>query len=235
MSNETETTALMPFIPAASELPAHLKNSGGLGNENVSQDDMAMPRLNILQQLSPQLDDGKAEYLESAKAGLFHNSVTNELYESVYVINLYYMKNYAIFKNRKFGKGFYGTYNTREDAMAYIQEQGLDINQLDITETGNHYCLLLDEEGNPKSPVIISLSSTKLKVSNKWNSDIRLQGQDRFAGVWELSTVRQSNDQGSWYNLKVTSAGWAPEELYNEAKETYMSVTSSLQPEAEAA
>jgi len=46
------------------------------GLENISQDDLATPRLKVLMQLSPELED-----LEGAKAGMIFNTVTNELYD----------------------------------------------------------------------------------------------------------------------------------------------------------
>ena len=44
------------------------------GLENIQQDDLATPRLKILMQLSPELEE-----LENAKAGMIFNKVTNEL------------------------------------------------------------------------------------------------------------------------------------------------------------
>jgi len=223
-----QATEIMPFIPADAAMPAHLKNSNSLGNEQVSQNDIALPRLNVLQQLSPQVDESKSEFIDTAKPGLLHNSVTNEVYESVYVVNLYYTTNYALFTKRAFGKGFFGTYDTEKQALDYIAAEGLTADQLDIVKTGNHYCLLLDAKGEPITPILLSLSSTKLKVSNNWNADIHMAGGDRFASVWELSTVRQSNAKGSWYNLHVDRKGWAAKDLYNSAKENYEALTASL-------
>lgn len=221
---------LMPFIPAAGGLPEHLKNSLGKGNENVTTDDMSVPRLNILQTLSPQCDEDKAEYVEGAKSGLFHNSVTNELFESVYVLNLFYKKTFAVFNKRTVGtKAFHGTFESREDAEATLQEKGINLDTVDIVATGNHYCLLLDEEGKPKSPILLSLSSTKLRISDNWNSQLRMLDTDRFGSVWQLSTSKETNTKGSWYNLSINNVGYAPKDLYAAGEEAYNAIMKTVQ------
>jgi len=220
---------MMPFIPASDTMPAHLANSQGLGNENVSTDDMSVPRINILQALSPQLDEDRQEYVKGAKVGLFHNSVTNDLYESIYVVNLYYEKDFAVFNKRSTGvKQFHGKFSTRAEAEESLREKGVDFNTVDIVETGNHYCLLLDEQGNPEAPVLISLSSTKLRISDNWNTDIRLLGGDRFGSVWELTTKKASNSKGTWATLGVKHMGWASKDLHESAKESYEAVVITL-------
>ena len=63
-----------------SKLPAlrldMMESDAHSGLENIQQDDLATPRLKILMQLSPELEE-----LESAKAGMIFNTVTNELYD----------------------------------------------------------------------------------------------------------------------------------------------------------
>ena len=63
-----------------SKLPAlsldMMESDAHSGLENIQQDDLATPRLKILMQLSPELEE-----LENAKAGMVYNTVTNELYD----------------------------------------------------------------------------------------------------------------------------------------------------------
>jgi hypothetical protein len=46
------------------------------GFENMTQEDMALPFVRILGQLSPQVTDGDAKYIEGAKPGMIYNTVT---------------------------------------------------------------------------------------------------------------------------------------------------------------
>lgn len=212
------SNAVALFGEKSDHIPAHFVQDGNLGNENVTQDDVQIPRLSVLQALSPQV-----ETVEGARPGLLHNSITDELYESVYLINLFYAKEFAVFKRRNLGGGFHGTYDSLEAASAHITTLQGNPDDYDVSETARHTCLLLNEKGEPQSPVQLLMKSTQLAVSRNWNSQITLKGEGapRFATVWELATERRSNTHGSWYVLKPEFAGYAPEALYEEAKDLY--------------
>ena len=97
------------------------------------------------------------------------------------------------------------------------------VDQYDIVETDIHACLMLDAEGKPKKPCVIYMSGSKAKVSRKWNTALSTQEADRFASVWALSSVKEKNKQEQPYqNFKVDFAGWASEDLYEEAKKNYL-------------
>ena len=49
------------------------------GFDNMTQDDLALPFVRILGQLSPQVTDGDAKYIEGAKPGMIYNTVTSEI------------------------------------------------------------------------------------------------------------------------------------------------------------
>ena len=230
----TTQTSVMPFVQT--ELPEHLKNTGSVGNEEVGAEDQTIPRLNLLQKASPQCDETKPEFLAEAKAGLFHNSVTNELYTKLYVINLLYRKTVAAFKKRDLGGGFAGNHANTAAAVEALTAEGLDPKSYDLVETGNHYCLILDENGAPKQPALLSMNGSKLRVSNQWNTQILARGDNipRYSGVWQLSSVIQSNAKGSWSNISIDYVGYASEELVNEAAKLYTALQSD-EPKAEAA
>lgn len=224
--------SITSFTPAAT-MPAHLQKGSGLGNENVTSSDMTIPRLELIQQLSPQLMKKNAKYIEGAELGHMFDSLTGELFTNVFVINLYYETKFAIFKQRNLGGGFEGNHDTAEAALQHLSDKGLDPKQYDIVETAIHKCLMLDENGNPKQPVLIYMSGSKMRISNQWNTQIQLEakGADRFATVWTLSANEETNRSGQPYqNYKVDFAGFAGEALYNEAKKTYFSLKGTTPP-----
>ena len=49
--------------------------------EHLTQDDMAMPFLQILQALSPQVTEGEDKFLEEAEKGMIFNTVSKQLYK----------------------------------------------------------------------------------------------------------------------------------------------------------
>ena len=69
------------------------------GFENMTQDDMALPFVRILGQLSPQVTDGDAKYIEGAKPGMIYNTVTSELYDGKKVSRLFLATTKKIIQN----------------------------------------------------------------------------------------------------------------------------------------
>jgi hypothetical protein len=60
------------------------------------------------------------------------------------------------------------------------------------------------------------MKSTQLKISRKWNSmmqSIKLQGKNglftpaSFSHLYQLKTVQQSNDKGTWFGWEVSKTG----------------------------
>ena len=74
-------------------------------------------------------------------------------------------------------------------------------------------CLVLGD--NPQT-ALISMKSTQLKVSRKWNSmmmGIKMQGKNglftppTYSHIYKLSTVQMSNDKGTWFGWDVSKVG----------------------------
>jgi hypothetical protein len=205
-------------------MPAHIQTGTGKGMD-MGQDDVAMPYIKMLQAMSPEIDE-----IEGAKAGKLINSITQELYDEIHVINLHYRRQYSIFKKRDLGGGYEGAHDSREAAMHHL-ENVVQANpaDYDIQETHTHICLLLDDNGQLQQPVIINMSGSKVQVSRKWNTDImtKHKGADRFSSVWKIEPRKQSNSKGSWYNMNITWEGFVNEALYLEASEYFDQVSGS--------
>ena len=212
-----------------SELPAYMASSKGLGNENVGAGDKSMPYLKVLQALSPEVEE-----IPDAKAGEYYNSITHERATQLQVVNLHYLKYFALFKDRKLGGGFEGNHATKAAAQMHLAENKLNPAEWEITPTGRHICLLLDKEGNASSPVIINMSGSKMRVSNNWNSAIGIHCKetDRFGAVWTLSTQKQTKGTDTWWNMAINYAGFPSEELYCEAFNCYEQVVAQMNDES---
>ncbi|WP_075881494.1 hypothetical protein [Vreelandella massiliensis] len=228
MANST-SKSVANFLKDQDQLPAHLAKDAGLGNENVGTDDLAIPRIDLIQQLSPQIDKQSPKYIEGAETGHLFNSLSGNVHDFIFVINLQFEQKWQIFKKRKFGGGFEGSFDSEADATAHLDAQGLPHEQYDVVDTAIHKCLMLDENGNPDQPVLIYMSGSKQRVSKNWNTAIQLKNPNaaRFASVWTLQSVGEKNKQGQpYFNFKVDFAGWAGEDLYAEAKRLYEGLVS---------
>lgn len=229
-SNAVAKPATTSVKPRDENMPAYIKQGTGRGNENVGTSDLVIPRLEIAQALSPCLKKDKAEFIEGAEMGDIFNTVTRELHKAedgVLVIPLFYKKEYLVWKDRKQGGGFRGSYPNIEEAQARIAGEQ-DAEHLTAAETGQQMVLVVRPDGTTDETMlaIVSMSRTKLKVSKNWNSLIRLNGGDRFSRVYRLITVDETNNNGDEYkNFSVMGAGFPEEEAYKFAEATYLGIS----------
>ena len=56
------------------------------GFDNMTQDDLALPYVRILGQLSAQVNEGDGKYIEGAKPGMIYNNVTHEIFDGKRVL-----------------------------------------------------------------------------------------------------------------------------------------------------
>ena len=76
-------------VKSEAQLPAQtFEQDAGKGLGKLTQEDLALPFLKILGQLSPEVNKRDGKYVEGAEAGMIYNSVTGELYNGVEGINV---------------------------------------------------------------------------------------------------------------------------------------------------
>ena len=190
------------------------------GFENMTQDDLALPFIRILGQLSPQVTQGDAKYIEIAKPGNIYNTVTNDLFDGkkgIKVIPCYYKKDYPEWSNRGDGPGApVAIHLPISPVIATGKRDGSKIrlpNGNYLEETASYYVMVESKTG-AYTPALITMKSTQLNVSKKWNSMMKTiqipDGKGGFAippmhgVVYNLSSTLQKNDKGSWFRWVVT-------------------------------
>ena len=206
------------------------------GTQNISQDDLALPFLKILGQLSPEVNKRDGKYVEGAEPGKIINTVTNELFDSLNVIPVFYKRQYVEWQDRGTSTGAPVAIHSADSNIVSQTTRGKDYkdrlpngNYLD--NTANHFVLIIGK--NPET-ALISMKSTQLKVSRKWNSmmmGIKMQGKNglftppTYSHIYKLSTVQMSNDKGTWFGWDVSKAGPVENRgIYDMAKSFAMSV-----------
>jgi len=206
------------------------------GAQNISQEDLALPFLKILGQLSPEVNKRDGKYVEGAEPGKIINTVTNELFDKVSVIPCHYKRQYIEWQDRGTSTGAPVAIHEADSDIVSQTTRGKDYkdrlpngNYLD--NTANHFVLVL---GNNPQTALISMKSTQLKVSRKWNSmmmGIKMQGKNgmftppTYSHIYNLSTVQMSNDKGTWFGWDVAKVGPVTEKHeYEMAKAFALSV-----------
>lgn len=101
-----------------------------------------------------------------------------------------------------------------------------------LVDTRNHFVLLLKDGGEMVEMAIVSMASTQVKKSKNWMSRMqalkfkdkngKLQTPPTFAMSYRLTTVPESNDQGSWFGWKIEpEERVAPDSAEFEAAEAF--------------
>jgi hypothetical protein len=95
--------------------------------------------------------------------------------------------------------------------------------------------MVVNEEGFPE-PALITMKSTQLKKSRKWNSmmlSTKLIGKagpytpPMFSHLYRLTTQAESNDKGKWFGWEVEKIGPIEDaDMYVAAKQFASTVTS---------
>lgn len=206
-------------------MPAHVKKGENLGNENIGSEHLSTPRLKQLQQLSNEVDENHSEYIDGAKVGDFINTVTKESYgKELFVVNVHFREEYVVWVKREKGGGLVGTFPTKQEAIQHLEDAGNKVEDHEITQTQTHTLLKVDEKTGDISeiPFLFDCSSSKLRVSREWNTQIMKLGGDRFASLWKLASVQTANKAGQKFmNIAVSNVGWLKEDTYNVAKGFY--------------
>lgn len=222
-ANTAVATVAPKTTAVADARPDYMSKGTGRGNEEVNASHVTIPRVKLLQKMSDEVDRHHIGYIKDAKDGDFLNSLTKENYgDSIYVIPIKFKEEFAVWRKRDAGGGLIGTFKTEADARAAVtgNEKPQD---LDIVQGHAHVLLIKNPEtGALSKPIIMDFSSSKLRVSRGWNSQIDIKGGDRFTGLWKLSSVAaMSKSKQQFMTLEVSFVGWAQEEDYKAAEAYY--------------
>jgi len=216
-------------------LPADMfEEDAGKGVGNIGQQDLALPFLKILGQLSPEVNKRDGKYVEGAEPGMIFNSVSGELHDGVKgidVIPCFYKLEYIEWKDR--GEGLGAPVAIHASYSDVLSQTTPDANYKDrlpngnyVERTASHFVIVL---GESPSTALISMKSTQLKISRKWNSmmkGIKMKGKNgnlyepaSFSHTYRLKTTQLSNDKGTWFGWEVSKSGPITDStLYNQAR-----------------
>ena len=234
--------------PATGEvLPAEMLDgmlddvAAGLG-QKFQTDDLIIPRITILQDLSPQVKERKAEYVAGAKPGMIYNSVNNALDQSIAFVPALYRTTWVAWKPRPDG----GLVNNDVDPAALTEENGFMLDGIDryvgqmkdpTSEDGKMVTVEVIKtpewvgvargETGWTMPVAISFAVTKAKSARKINTaidltEVEVQGQmikpPAFYHTFFLQTAVESSGDNEWFGWSITHDGYANTDARMRAK-----------------
>jgi len=201
-----------------------IEADAGMGLENIGTEDIKIPFLRILQQMSPQVNPNKGEYIEGAKAGMIINSVSKKLYDGkagINVLRCYYKRELVEWADRGQGSSApVQTYSADDPIIHTAKRDTMGKDRLPngnyLANTANHFVMLLDKNGVSES-ALIAMASSQLVKSREWNTMItsnkhitsggKIIKPPSFSHVYNLKTITQSNSKGEFFNWSITKVG----------------------------
>jgi hypothetical protein len=212
------------------ERPTFLRNTGNAGRENVTQEDLILPRLEIVQALSDQWQPDKPGYIPGAKVGDLYNNVTKQLYpQPLEFMVVKFEKQFNLWKLRKFGGGFMGSYPTSADAQRELDTrvESSERDKHEVLDTPVFYSLIVlrndDQTIADIQPIAISMPRTKAKHARRLNTMIDMTKEDVFNRVYAVNAVNDKNQMGQEFrNYSISQLpGYPDETMYNAAVAFY--------------
>ena len=187
---------------------------------NMTQEDLALPFLKVLGQLSPECNKRDAKHVEGAEPGMIINTVTSEIYDGVKgidVVPVHYKRQHIEWQDRGESQGApVKIYDAGDDLPSTTRDKfNKDrlANGNYLENTASHFVVIL---GDSPTTALLSMKATQLKVSRKWNSmmmGLKMQGKNgmftppTYSHIYKLKTVQQSNDKGTWFGWDVSRVG----------------------------
>lgn len=190
---ENEITESGPALPAQTANPAGF-------NHNLSPDDFQIPRVELLQAMSPKVAEG------SGTPGTLVNSISNDLLGDGKKVNITIIKvekNFIKWLDRSAGGGI--EYRTKDPndprVIEDIKWNGME--KPKCTQYLNFLCLV---EGGPM-PMVLPCAMTNYKAGKDLLTMAFFSGGNCFDFTYEVSAKTKSNKFGTFFVFGVRKVG----------------------------
>lgn len=183
----TESTEVATSAGGAVAMPEFMNDAMfGAGFEGMDAESFAIPFIQVLQKMSPLVDEDDAKYIPGAKAGMFFNTVTQKLYDGkagITIIPCAYKRSFIQWGGRESAEGgFKGELTVEQfnelalddtkvkmlDGKPYVPNADGTIHEKKndyFADTRSHYVIVVDNETGEMGRAIMSLASSQIKAS----------------------------------------------------------------------
>lgn len=220
----TTTAAAVPAVIMDEDIARMLLEDAGAGMESMTKEDLAIPRLAILQDLSPQVKSRDPKYIEGAKPGDIMDTASGQLFDGAKgldIILVSYRRTHIEWVPQDNGGGFVADHGPNPEVFAqraklvgkiYVtHEEGNE-----ILPTAEYFALILSPEGDA-SEALISMSKSAWNPASKLNTmtrrytiPVQINGATQrvnaplFYRVYHFTTVPVDNKKGqSWMSWEI--------------------------------
>jgi hypothetical protein len=217
-------------------LPAFMQDDVGLGTEDMHQDDLEIPRLKLMQGLSPELRE-----INELRAGMFYHSAADFIFEGPFLaVPLLMDRRYILWRPRDSGGGilaraddsvhwtpadtdFRVTLDKRDGGREVIWRTAKTVKQSGLAEWGSmnpddpksppaatlmYNYLLAFPEYPDMVPAVFTFQRSSIKAARKLNTKIKTIKAPIFGVVYQFSSVEDHNTAGNdYYNVQAQAFG----------------------------
>jgi hypothetical protein len=201
--------------PANTALDIAGDRKSARGREGIRQQDMTLPRLAIAQKTSPQLDDGKPEYVEDLKLYDLFNSLTGESFGRgpVKVALVRYTQKAIQFDEE----------NNVVDPRVPLDDPRCRFGPAGEKPVATIFHEYLAVLADTFEPIVVSMKGTQIKAAKNLNGLITVRGGDLWGGLYDVSSKSQQSGAYTVGGFVVKPAGRTSEELATFCEELYES------------
>ena len=232
-------------------LPAYMRDDAGKGLANIGNDDIVIPRLKLMQGLSPELQE-----FDGLRIGNFFHPAAEFIFDQPFrAVPLYYDKRYILWQPRDMGGGilaraddgvhwtpskgrFDVTLNKKDGGAKVTWDLGdgtvagsglanwgsMNPNDRDAPPAATlTYNFLLAFPDEPDlMPAIFSFQRTGIKEGRKFLTKLKTQRAPIFGTVWEFGSQADNRGQNEFFVPTVKGAGLVEDDaLYAGYKQMY--------------
>lgn len=254
MATKTETAEKLPALAAAAGLPAELMDDmmadAGVG-VSTDPNEVGIPFLYILQDLSPQVKKRDEAYIEGAEVGDIYNNVTREVIPARVGFDWVEVGFEAAQVEWRPNRGGFVAKHAHDTPLKGQIEMKQEGDKMvptlpsgnTLTETKYHYGLYRrsateDSPAGPWEPAVIGMASTMIKNSRElegMKKRLRLPNgtiAPAYAVMYHFGTTLVSKNNNEWFVWKIAQLqqdghpAWLSRDLYSVARELAQQVVS---------
>jgi hypothetical protein len=249
---KASTSKGVATVDGGGNVPAYIKKGLARGTESVQTKDLIIPRLDLMQDISPQVQDGEIE------AGHWRNSVTEEDWgDEMIFVPIVIDTRYILWRPRHEGGGILaraddgihwspanGEWKVKPHkklnkevvwrTAPTVEQSGLhlwgstDPDDGDSPPAANKMVVVFGfSPQRPQSPLVVSHQRGSFKVGNKFMSRVKFSGQDAFATQYRLRAERIPNSENQQFWVpKWVASGFVDERTYIACEKLYKNLQS---------
>jgi hypothetical protein len=220
MSKELEKVETQSMM----QRPDFLQAGDTRGTDHIGRDDLAMPRLALAQQMSPEVQKGDPKHIPGLEVGNLFNTLTKQIYGEGpldFTIVRADRPRWVEFIPREEGGGIKDINVPANDPRTLFRTDPVTGKSMPpvATQFYDYVAMLLPS----REIIAISFKGTGIKVAKQLNALMKLRNAPSFAGRYTLRTWMERNAKGTYavYRVENSSTPWVEKDVFDQASQIY--------------